>query len=79
MVSVLINRLSLGKPLSLEKSMVRVWVKLLEPSTVQRQPLSVAGDELPTGPVVGGSVDDWGCEGVDEPQFPKAGWQPVPQ
>ena len=60
MVSVLIARVSLGKALRLEKSMSMVWVKLLEPSTVQRQPSVVAGDELSLEPVGGGRADGWG-------------------
>lgn len=79
MESVLIARVSLGKALETEKSTVRVWVKLLEPSTVQRQPSFVAGDELPAEPVVGDRGDAGGCGDVDEPQDPKADWQPVPQ
>lgn len=79
MVSLLIARVSLGKALRMEKSMLRIWVKLLEPSTVQRQPSSAAGDELPAKPVGGGRADGWFCGDVDEPQVPKAGWQPVPQ
>lgn len=59
--------------------MLSEWVKLPEPSTVQMQPSFVAGDEVPAGPVVGGRDDGWGCGDVDEPQVPKADWQPVPQ
>ncbi len=78
MWSVLMVRVSLGKALEMEKSMVREWVKLPEPSTVQRQPSFVAEGELPAEPVVGGRGDA-GCGDVDEPQVPKADWQPVPQ
>ena len=57
MESVLIARMSFGKASRVEKSMFRVWVKLLEPSTVQRQPSPVAGDELPAMPDGGGRAD----------------------
>lgn len=53
-------------------------MKLPEPSTVQRQPSFMAEGELPAEPVVGGRGDA-GCGDVDEPQVPKADWQPVPQ
>lgn len=85
MWSVLISRVSFGKAVRSEKSTVRIWVKLPEPSIVQRQPSFVAGDELPAGPVGGGrgdtwgKEDAWGCGDVSEPQVPKADWQPLPQ
>lgn len=65
--------------------MVRDWVKLPEPSTIQTHPSCVAGDELPAGPVGAGRGKVWGrevvwdCADVGELQFPKADWQPVPQ
>ena len=78
MWSVLIAKASLGKALEMEKSRFSTWVKLPEPSTVQRQPSFVAGDELPDEPVIGGRGKA-GCGDVDEPQLPKVDWQPVPQ
>lgn len=78
-------RASFGKALDMEKSMVKEWVKLPEPSTIQMQPSCVAGDELPAGPVDAGRGDVWDreevwdCVDVDEPQVPNPDWQPVPQ
>ena len=75
----------LGRVLVTEKSMVRDWVKLPEPSTAQMQPSFTAGCEAPAELGDEGTPDDWdgedagGCADVGEPQVPKADWQPVPQ
>lgn len=82
MWSVLMYRV-LGRVFETEKSMVRDWVKLPEPSTTQTQPSFVG--EVPAELVNEGGLDAWdgedvgGCADEGEPQAPKVDWQPVPQ
>lgn len=65
----------LGRVLETEKSMVRDWVKLPEPSTTQMQPSFVG--EIPAELVDEGRLDNWdeedvdGCADIGEPQVPK--------